>query len=101
MFVISILTEHATSLFELHVSALMNVFGSVLTKPEYYGSPLAYLTVISMKNFLLCFTTKDKTVGIFIRFLFALLFILNNHDGWIAFHRLPKISNTLYHLYWK
>lgn len=63
MFVISILTEHATGLFELHVTALMNVFGSILTKPEYYGSSLAHLTVISMKNFLLCFHAKDKAVS--------------------------------------
>lgn len=62
MFVISILTEHATMLFELHMSALMNLFGSVLTKPECHGSALAYLTVISMKNFLLCYPKREKTV---------------------------------------
>lgn len=62
MFVISILTEYATSLFELHVVSLLNLFGSVLTKQELSGTPLAYLAVVSMKNFLLFYRKKDKMV---------------------------------------
>lgn len=64
MFVISILTEHATSLFELHYVSLLNVFANVIRKPEHQGSPSAYLAVISMKNFLLFFPKKDKVVRI-------------------------------------
>ncbi len=60
---ISILTEHTPVLFELHVTSLLNLFGSILTKPENYSSALGYLTVLSMKNFLLYYPKKDKLVG--------------------------------------
>lgn len=64
MFVVSILTEHTPSLFELHVSSLLNLFGSVLSKPENYGTPLGYLTVVCMKNLLQFYPKKEKAVKI-------------------------------------
>lgn len=91
MFVVSVLTEHTPTLFELHVSSLLHLFGSVLSKPENHGTPLGYLTVVCMKNVLQYYPKKDKTVNMRISFFFRLF--IRTLDKFDHFRSL-KVLNT-------